>query len=693
MDAGVGTESSELVRLAQAGDRAALDELVGTCLPLIYNVVGRALNGDSEVDDLVQDTMVGIIRGLPALREPGRFRSWAVTIAYRRLQEHYRRRYRSRPRASAAPDPDFSDIADPQADFAERTVTELALNDQRRELTRAARWLEPGDRQLFSLWWQEAAGELSRPEVATALETTPQQAAVRLQRMRERLDGSRAVMRALSAQPRCPELDKLVKGWNGQVDSRWRKRLSRHTRDCPQCRRHGQDLVRPEALLQGVALVAVPAALVAKVGGILSTGAEVSSLGPVSAVLHSFTGKAAIVGTAAAVTLGGVTYPLWSSSPESPPPTRSAAPAPSPQPSSIVVTPTPDAVSTSVAPSPKPTKRKPPVYAGVAAADYYVAPNGSDDGNGTLDEPFATLGKAVSEVQAGQTIALRGGTYRPSEPVGIEVSGAEGRRITLSGYRNERPVIDFAAIPPDKWGITQTGSFWTVRSLELRNAPTHAYVCDSCQQNDFRRLVSRDNGSSGLMLRGENTSGNRILDSDFLNNGSGLGIMFGSGEGNLIRGVRAAGNQADGVDLGGFADPVTVRGSWSYRNGNGFTFGGGGTTLAVAHVLTDNAAWENSGIGFNEEGNTGPAALTGNVAFGNDVTGFYLPTAAARLSDNVAAGNQDDAALSPTAEETENLWDADPSVFVEVDPSTAEGARSKDGGLPTTRFLQLRSPS
>ncbi|MFI2668039.1 sigma factor [Streptomyces albidoflavus] len=38
-------------------------------LPLVYNVIGRAAESDLDVDDIVQDTMVAVIRALPELRE------------------------------------------------------------------------------------------------------------------------------------------------------------------------------------------------------------------------------------------------------------------------------------------------------------------------------------------------------------------------------------------------------------------------------------------------------------------------------------------------------------------------------------------------------------------------------------------------------------------------------------------------
>ena len=62
----------QTVIAAQAGDAQALDRLVSSYLPLIYNIVGRALNGHADTDDVVQETMLRAVRGLPGLRDPGR---------------------------------------------------------------------------------------------------------------------------------------------------------------------------------------------------------------------------------------------------------------------------------------------------------------------------------------------------------------------------------------------------------------------------------------------------------------------------------------------------------------------------------------------------------------------------------------------------------------------------------------------
>ena len=58
-----GTQRS-LVVAARSGDPAALDRLVAEHLPLVYNVVGRALPGHADVVDVVQETMLRCLAGL-----------------------------------------------------------------------------------------------------------------------------------------------------------------------------------------------------------------------------------------------------------------------------------------------------------------------------------------------------------------------------------------------------------------------------------------------------------------------------------------------------------------------------------------------------------------------------------------------------------------------------------------------------
>ena len=681
---------ADLVRDAQAGDVAARDELIAGHLSLVYNIVGRALYGHPDVDDLVQDTMLRAIRGLPALRDPARFRSWLVAIAYRQVQQHLRVRTTNRLRRHPEP----VDVPDPGGDFAERTTAELVVAEQRRDIARAADWLDSDDRRLLALWWQEAAGALSRAELADALAVQPKHAAVRVQRMKAQLDSARAIVRALRVRPRCPELAGQLRRWDGVADPLWRKRLIRHVRDCPRCAAFQTGLVAPEKLLLGVAALPVPAAVLTGVKAGLKVKAGTPVLAHLSGLLHhKVLAAAAAVGVAAS---GGLAYAVY----WSPAPPGDGLAITRPTAAVRPITPAPPVRGSAGTPAPSATPASHPATGtGVQSADIYVAPGGSDSGDGSLKRPYASLGRAVSVVQPGQTIALRGGTYRPTQPIGISTSGTAAKRIVLSNYRGERPVIDASGIPADHWAITQQAAYWTVQGLEVAHSKSHAYVCRGCRDDVFQRLSMHDNARSGMMLRDPGTVGNKVLDSDFFNNrdpagaagvGIGLGVQFGSGDGNLVRGNRAYGNAGDGFEFG-FDSPVTVEYNWSFRNGqNGFTFGGGNPPTVAAHTARHDAAWDNGGHGFTDEGNTAAMVLSNDTAFRNRLWGFALPDAVAVLRYDVAIGNGQVAGLNPAGKATNNSWqrgDGTAAMFRSTDPTVAEGPRTAAGTLLPTDFL------
>ncbi|MEW2417325.1 sigma-70 family RNA polymerase sigma factor [Streptomyces sp. NPDC046866] len=261
--------TAALVAAARAGDPRAQDELVSSYLPLVYNIVGRALNGSVDVDDVVQDTMLRALDGLGTLRTDESFRSWLVAIAMNRVRAYWQAR-RTAPGESGLEA--AWELADPGADFADLTVVRLQLEGQRRETARATRWLEPDDRALLSLWWLECAGELTRAEVAAAVELSPQHTAVRVQRMKAQLESARVVERALEAQPPCEELRALTAGWDGRPSTLWRKRIARHARECMRCSGLWSGLLPAEGLLAGLALVPVSVALLAAVRSAASAG-------------------------------------------------------------------------------------------------------------------------------------------------------------------------------------------------------------------------------------------------------------------------------------------------------------------------------------------------------------------------------------------------------------------------------------
>ncbi len=88
-------------------------------------------------------------------------------------------------------------------------------------------------------------------------------------------------------------------------------------------------------------------------------------------------------------------------------------------------------------------------------ADFYISPQGDDDGPGTLQKPFRTLQCAREAVRklksdcsgkipnGGVTVWLRGGRYELSEPfiLGPQDSGAKSSPAVYRAYADEQPVI------------------------------------------------------------------------------------------------------------------------------------------------------------------------------------------------------------------------------------------------------------
>ncbi|MGW2722619.1 right-handed parallel beta-helix repeat-containing protein [Streptomyces sp. NPDC001492] len=326
----------------------------------------------------------------------------------------------------------------------------------------------------------------------------------------------------------------------------------------------------------------------------------------------------------------------------------------------------------------------------------------------------AQLESAVKSAAAGTVIQVRGGTYYPTATLKSTAGGSSSHRITLQPYGSEKVRIDGSKLPAGSWLTGIYGSYWTVRNLTFQHSPAQGLVVTSSTGGIFKNLVTADNGDSGFTLRGDNTVGNLVQNLDSYGNydaaghgqnADGIAIKFGSGTGNRVTGARLHDNSDDGLDLWQFSSPVTIEHSWSYGNGrnrwhdsafegngNGFELGGGG--VAVAHVVNNNAAWDNALNGFTENSNTGAIALNRNTAYANARAGFSFATGRARLARNLAVSDEGGPAqLGPRTVSAANNWDAGVSTpgFRSTDASPAYGSRRSDGSLPATTFLTTGS--
>ena len=103
------TRSSLLIR-AQAGDEGAWGDLCELYRPLIVGWLRRQAVPDGEVDDLVQEIFLAVVRGLPSFAHSGRrgaFRCWLRTIASNYSCDYWK----SPARRAAAPGDDAAAAA------------------------------------------------------------------------------------------------------------------------------------------------------------------------------------------------------------------------------------------------------------------------------------------------------------------------------------------------------------------------------------------------------------------------------------------------------------------------------------------------------------------------------------------------------------------------------------------------------
>ncbi len=175
-----------------------------------------------------------------------------------------------------------------------------------------------------------------------------------------------------------------------------------------------------------------------------------------------------------------------------------------------------------------------------SAADYFVAPDGLDNGQGTEASPWnlATVFAPSNVVKPGDTIWLGAGVYRGG--IKCEFRGAPDRPVTIRSRRGERATIDCRPRDDRDDGLfSLVGSDVTVRDLEI-----------TC--SDFRRVTQEkgpwpaDVHGGGVFLRGDRC---RLINCVIHDTASGIGF-WAEGEGGEISGCLIYANGWTGPDRG-----------------------------------------------------------------------------------------------------------------------------------------------
>jgi hypothetical protein len=289
------------------------------------------------------------------------------------------------------------------------------------------------------------------------------------------------------------------------------------------------------------------------------------------------------------------------------------------------------------------------------ATEYYVSPTGSDSNPGTQASPFATLQKGADTAVAGDTVWIRGGTYKITTPkssgAGIELSKSgtsDTNRIKYWAYAGETPLFDFTNLQIANgaytFGIVIGGSWVHLKGIEECCVPMNTKANNGFANNGSNNILellnAHNNQGSGIQVG--SGAGNQAINCDSHDNfdpgstngggagedADGFGVHGGSGTvGTTIRGCRAWWNSDDGYDFLSDESPVTIENSWAmgagYSNygtgagGNGNGFKVGSSKTGIRHTVMNCVAWKNKANGFYANHSSGGNTWYNNTSFQN----------------------------------------------------------------------------
>jgi hypothetical protein len=381
------------------------------------------------------------------------------------------------------------------------------------------------------------------------------------------------------------------------------------------------------------------------------------------------------------------------------------------------------------------------------AADYYVAPNGSDSNPGTMAAPFATLQKGHDAASAGDTVWLREGKYASTKQIRLSKSGqSDAMRINFFAFQGEHPVLDLTGYQStnkaaDVPAILITGNWIHLKGIEIIGVAVgasgdhsiSALRSEGASNNTFELLAIHNNFGPGLFIS-KGMGGNLILNCDSHDNydkngsqgdgqnGDGFGVHYQeTGPSTIIRGCRSWLNSDDGYDFISQEVPVHLENSWAIQNGysnggasspadgNGNGFKVGSSQTGIRHVVQNCVAWKNKAAGFYANHSSGGNTWLNNTSYMNSVQYNMLASPPGdsttaivltgdkvhKLRNNVGFPNKNTNMSGVDA--LTNTWDLgineSNNDFVSTMDAGSTGPRQADGSLPAVDFLKLRAGS
>jgi RNA polymerase sigma-70 factor (ECF subfamily) len=164
-----------LISLAQSGSREAFDQLVRRWTPKLVRYTTRVLGRPDAARDIVQETWIGVIRGLKRLDDPSQFAAWIYRIAHRKCVDGIRLNKRQRR---------LKESAEHEAIVAAAGIQSRPGHSEDSDLATAISQLSQEKREVVHLFYGE---DLSIDDIATVLSVPAGTVKSRLHQAREAL--------------------------------------------------------------------------------------------------------------------------------------------------------------------------------------------------------------------------------------------------------------------------------------------------------------------------------------------------------------------------------------------------------------------------------------------------------------------------------------------------------------------------
>src|SRR5574343_282657 len=196
-------------------------------------------------------------------------------------------------------------------------------------------------------------------------------------------------------------------------------------------------------------------------------------------------------------------------------------------------------------------------------ANYYVSTAGSNSNNGSISSPFLTIGYGVGQLNPGDHLYVRGGTYH--QVVNIYNSGTSTDSIFIENYQNEIVIIDGQNnLPSYNYDglVALGGEYISFKGIEIRNSAGFGIYIEG-KHNSLYNLNVNNSYHTGIMGQCDNLLiKDCIVYLNVQNNsaliaqvgwGNGIGVARdyenGVSENCIITGCVVYNNHGEGIDV------------------------------------------------------------------------------------------------------------------------------------------------